>query len=230
MKSVVIYKRVSHVRQVEEGVSLEAQEAKLRAWCLANDAEVVACYADEGISGGKMTNRPGLARAMAHVTRIKGTLACYSLSRLCRSTKDAITLAERLKKSGCELVSLAEKLESGTAIGSFFFTLIAALGELERSLISERVKGAMDHLRSKDRRLGRHIPFGWSLTPGTKQLVRDEREQGIVETMKGWRVDGDSYAYIADRLQNALRVPTKQPGGRWTSTSVRRVLLREAKR
>ena len=54
------YVRVSTEEQTN-GVSLEAQEAKIRAWCTLHDAELVAIYRDEGISGYKGRDcRPGL--------------------------------------------------------------------------------------------------------------------------------------------------------------------------
>ena len=58
------YIRVSTEEQIN-GVSLEAQEAKIRAWCTLHDAELVAVYRDEGISGYKGREcRPGLDTAL----------------------------------------------------------------------------------------------------------------------------------------------------------------------
>jgi len=57
------YIRVSTEEQTN-GVSLEAQEAKIQAWCTLHDAELVAIYRDEGISGYKgRDSRPGLDTA-----------------------------------------------------------------------------------------------------------------------------------------------------------------------
>ena len=61
------YVRVSTEEQTN-GVSLEAQEAKIHAWCTLHDAELVAIYRDEGISGYKgRDSRPGLDRALKRV-------------------------------------------------------------------------------------------------------------------------------------------------------------------
>jgi hypothetical protein len=76
------YVRVSTEEQTN-GVSLEAQEAKIRAWCTLHDAELVAIYRDEGISGYKgRDSRPGLDTALKQVCKVKGSLVVYSLSRL----------------------------------------------------------------------------------------------------------------------------------------------------
>ena len=223
------YVRVSTERQADRGVSLSSQRARIEAYCAAQGLKLVSCYADEGLSGGKAHNRPQLQRALADVTKRKAVLVFWSLSRLSRSIKDTIEISERLEKAGADLVSLTEGFDTTTAAGRLVFGFFAVLAQFQREAIGENVKAALGHLRSQNRRVGRHCPFGFDLVEGTKQLVENPREQGIVETMKGWRVDGDSYAYIADRL-NGMGQPTKQPGGRWTATSVSRILEREAKR
>jgi site-specific DNA recombinase len=117
-----IYLRVSTAGQVTEGVSLEAQEARARRWA---------------------ENRPGLQAALTEVCRTKGALVVYSLSRLARSTKDAISIAERLERAGADLVSLSEKIDTTSAAGKMLFRMLAVLAEFERDLISERTWGAM---------------------------------------------------------------------------------------
>ena len=57
------YVRVSTHGQAEDGVSLDAQEAKVRAWADLNGAEVVI-FRDEGISGKRSGRfRPGSGRS-----------------------------------------------------------------------------------------------------------------------------------------------------------------------
>ena len=58
------YCRVSTTDQADNGVSLEAQEAKIHAWCDLNDYELVSCFVDAGISGKDTKSRPGLNEAM----------------------------------------------------------------------------------------------------------------------------------------------------------------------
>src|SRR5689334_17391863 len=101
------YVRVSSVGQAVEGISLDAQQAKIRAWCEANGYELADVFVDAGISGGRTDNRPGLQNALAAVCKGKGNvLVVYSLSRMARSTKDTITISERLEKAGANLASL----------------------------------------------------------------------------------------------------------------------------
>ena len=110
MNKAIGYIRVSTQQQAEEGVSLEAQRAKIEAWCVINDYELTNVYCDSGISGTK-SDRPELLAALEHTTK-DTALICYSLSRLTRSTKDMLQLSEELNRKGANLVSLTEKIDT----------------------------------------------------------------------------------------------------------------------
>src|SRR5690348_7915915 len=103
----VIYIRVSTLDQANEGVSLDAQRARAKQWAAANGYGVFPHVFCDAISGKRMSNRPELQRALDEACRVKGrAVIVYSLSRLARSTRDAIAIADRLAKAGCDLVSL----------------------------------------------------------------------------------------------------------------------------
>jgi len=121
-----------------EGVSLEAQQERIRAWVTANGYELGEIHFDAGMSGKRADNRPGLQAALADVCRERGALVVYSLSRLARSTKDAIGIAERLDRAHADLVSLTERIDTTSATGKLVFRILAVLSEFERDLISER--------------------------------------------------------------------------------------------
>src|SRR5690349_16683984 len=89
VQKVIGYVRVSTTGQAEEGVSLEAQRAKIQAWCNLNDGELVALFEDAGISGSGMVKRDGLQDALKATA--KGmALVTYSISRLARNTRDML--------------------------------------------------------------------------------------------------------------------------------------------
>ena len=48
MQKAIGYIRVITQGQAEEGVSMAAQRAKIEAWCIANDMELVAVFEDAG--------------------------------------------------------------------------------------------------------------------------------------------------------------------------------------
>jgi DNA invertase Pin-like site-specific DNA recombinase len=223
--SAVLYTRVSTTKQAEEGISLEAQEARLRAWAAGQGLEVAACYVDAGLSGGRADNRPGLQAALDTVCKRRGVLVVYSLSRVARSTRDALAIAERLEKAGADLVSLSESIDTTSAAGKMVFRMLAVLAEFERDLISERTSSAMDHLRRQGRKVSGNIPFGFDEAEGGR-LVANDREQVVLSRIRSLRDAGASLRAIAAALAEA-GTPTKSGLLTWTPATIRGVLLRD---
>ncbi|MCC6740931.1 MAG: recombinase family protein [Planctomycetia bacterium] len=225
MKAAIGYVRVSTEGQAAEGVSLEAQEAKIKAWCAASGFALAAVHVDAGLSGGRADNRPALQAALADVTRRKGVLVVYSLSRLARSTRDALDIAERLDKADADLVSLSERLDTTSAAGRMIFRMLAVLAEFERDQIAERTKGAMAHLRANGKRISGRIPYGFALAPDGENLLPLPAEQESIALMRQLRMGGLTFAGIAAALE-ARGIPSKL-GAKWTPATIRRILERE---
>ena len=223
MKAVA-YIRVSTLLQATEGVSLEAQEAKIKLWCAANDAELAGVFVDAGISGKRSDNRPQLQAALEAVSA-GSVLVVYSLSRLARSTKDTLAISDRLQKANCDLVSLSEKIDTTTAAGKMVFRMLAVLAEFERDQISERVSTVVAHKRSKGERVGQ-VPFGYDLAGDGVKLIANDAEQRILEDIRELRASGLSLRDIATQL-NTLKLPTKK-GGEWKHSTVQSILGRVA--
>lgn len=213
------YIRVSTEEQARQGVSLEAQEARIRAWSEVNEAELVALCADEGVSGHLLANRPGLQQALDDACREKSALVVYSLSRLARNTREALEIADRLDRCGADLVSLSEKIDTTSAAGKMVFRLLAVLNEFERDLISERTRNAMQYAKSKGQCIG-HAPYGYDEIDG--KLVLNEKEQEAIELMTELRSQGLSLQKIAESL--AKRKIKSKMGGRWHPKVIRDIL------
>ena len=204
------YIRVSTQGQADDGVSLEAQRARIEAWCLANNYELVALFEDRGISG-KITNRPEFTKALEAVSQ-GVALVAYSLSRLTRSTKDMLAISDLLEKRGADLVSLTEKIDTTTAAGKMVFRMLAVLNEFEADLVSERTKAALAHKKSKGERIGT-VPFGYCLSDDGTTLVVEPTEQAILGKVRKLRMAGFSLRAIANQL-NADGVLTRS-GSTW---------------
>lgn len=216
----ILYTRVSTAVQVSEGVSLEAQETKARGWASANGYEVAGVFSDAGISGKRTANRPGLQAALSAVCSARGNvLVVYSLSRLARSTKDAISLADRLEKAGCDLVSLTERIDTTSAAGKMVFRMLAVLAEFERDLVSERTRAALSFKAARGERVG-EIPYGFTLAADGVMLVKNEREQATITDLRAMRAAGLTFQEIAEEL-NVRGVTTKK-GRVWTWQTVRK--------
>ncbi len=223
---VVGYIRVSTEEQATEGVSLDAQRGRIEAWAAANGGTVSESdvHVDAGISGKRSDNRPGLQAALESVCVGGGVLVVYSLSRLARSTRDTINIAERLEKAGADLVSLSERIDTTSASGKMVFRMLAVLAEFERDLVSERTRSAMAHKRSKSERLGQ-VPYGCDLDPDGRTLVPNPVELAVLDDIHRLRSEGRSLRKIAAELTNR-GVVTK--GGRpWSHSTIVSILERK---
>jgi len=218
MKQAVGYQRVSTQIQSKEGISLEAQEERIRAWCSLHGYELKGIYSDPGISGRK-AKRPGLQKALSQLGK-KDALIVYSLSRLSRSTKDTFGICDIIEKRGADLISLSEEINTTSATGKMVFRLLAVLAEFESDLISERIRTSVSLKRSRNEKLGGRVPFGFNCEGG--KLVKNPQEQGVIKRVKGMRKRGLSLQKIANRL-NDEGVPTKM-GKTWYSMQVRHIL------
>jgi DNA invertase Pin-like site-specific DNA recombinase len=226
MKTATAYIRVSTEGQVTDGVSLDAQRAKIEAWCFANDITLGAVFIDAGISGKRADNRPQLQSALDTVCNDGGVLVVYSLSRLARSTKDTIVISERLDKAGADLVSLSEKLDTTSAAGKMVFRMMAVLAEFERDQVSERTCSAMAHKKAQGQRVGT-VPFGYDLAADGITLVENENETRIIELINSLRTKGYTLQAIATELE-AAGVATKKGLAKWSPKTIRAILNRKA--
>jgi site-specific DNA recombinase len=220
------YCRVSTFEQSEEGVSLRMQEDRIRAFCVANDYELVGCFT-ETMSGGKATNRPQLQQALESVCKTKGVLVVYSLSRLARSVRDTLVISERLEKAGANLASLNERIDTSSAIGKMVFRLLSTLNEFERDQLAERTTAAMSHLRRQGRRISSRIPLGFDLSSDGESLIENPVEQETLRLIYEWNQMDMPVATIARKLQ-AQGAKTKA-GGQWYSNTVKQILHRQEK-
>lgn len=200
---VVLYARFSPRPDANECDSIERQFERLRAWCVAKDAEVVGEYSDADASGGTMVGRTGLEKALAHVCRIRGTLAVYDLSRLSRKAADALAISERLVARKCNLMFLIDQIDTTTDIGALIFTVQAGVAEYMRKTAAKRTSNAMRAHQSKGRRMGRadRCPFGWRPVAGTPgALEQVPEEQAAVARMRELRAAGATYRAICEAL------------------------------
>ena len=198
--TAVGYVRVSTEGQVVDGVSLDAQRAKIEAWCALNDYDLAAVHVDAGISGKSALNRPGLQAAQADC-RSGSALVVYSLSRLSRSTKDTIEISDKLAKSGADLVSLSEKIDTTSAAGKMIFRLLAVMAEFERDQISERTSAALQFKKSRGEKTGGLVPFGHDLADDGVRLLDNDAEQAVIAEARQLKAGGLSLRKIAAELQ-----------------------------
>ncbi len=221
------YARVSTDGQATDGVSLDAQRGRIKAWCEANGYVLIGVQVDAGLSGCRADNRPALQAALSETCKHKAALIVYSLSRLARSTKDAIAISERLARHGADLVSLSERIDTTTAAGKMVFRMLAVLAEFERDQVAERTKGALSHMRSEGKRISGRLPYGYNLALDGQNLLPNPQEQEGLRTILALKTAGLGTRRIATALSQR-GVPTKT-GSTWSPQTIRAILKRERK-
>ena len=105
-------------------------------------------------ASGSLASRPELDRMLAHL-REGDVVVVWRLDRLGRSLKNLIALVEDLAERGVGFRSLSEPIDTTTANGRLFFSVMGALAEFERDLIRERTMAGLAAARARGRVGGR---------------------------------------------------------------------------
>jgi DNA invertase Pin-like site-specific DNA recombinase len=146
---VALYARVSTADQ-----SCESQLRDLRAYVAARGWQATE-FVDQGVSGTK-EKRPALDRLLREVkARRIDVVVVAAFDRFGRSVRHLVETLELFRHLGVEFISLREQIDTGSPLGQAVFTIIAAIAQLERSLIVERVKAGLRRARADGKRLGR---------------------------------------------------------------------------
>lgn len=85
------------------------------------------------------------------------TFVIFKLDRLARGTQQLLHLLEDFQKRDINFVSIQNNIDTSTAMGRFFFTVMSAFAEMEAELIRERVMAGLDAARENGKILGRPI-------------------------------------------------------------------------
>lgn len=216
----VLYVRVSTDEQVRTGVSLDAQEERLRAYCVMRDLTIAGVIREEGVSGAKpLAKRPGGADLLAMVASGEATnVVCLKLDRLFRDLIDTMTTVNAWDRAGValHLVDYAgAAIDTRSAVGRLILTTIAGVAQFERDVISERTTASLAYKRDHGRVSGT-VPYGY--TRNGDNVVPVPAEQAVIAQVRAWRDEKLSLRVIAARLTDA-GTPTKQ-GGKWWPRTV----------
>jgi DNA invertase Pin-like site-specific DNA recombinase len=205
-----IYVRVSSIRQAEEGLSLEAQERTLVAQAEA-DGYLVEVIREEGRSGKSIRNRPQLISALTRLNKGEASaLYVTRLDRLARSLSDLLSIVSQADKKTWRLRILELNLDTRTAQGRLVLSMLGAVADFERSLISSRQKDVHAERRAKGE--------VWGVTKGSKPLTPDSTRKLVLSLHS----EGKSLRAIASRL-TFDQVPTAK-GGVWHASTIKHLV------
>ena len=206
------YARVSTQMQAEEGVSLDGQERQLVAAAEAAGYEAVILR-EEGKSGKNISGRPVLRKALEDLDAGKAqALFVTRLDRLARSTRDFLSIVDRSHKYGWRLALLDLGLDTGTYQGRFVVTIMSAMAEMERGMISMRQKDVHKDRRDSGKVWGVDIGPKSPLNEAIRRRIYDERNAGV------------SYGNIAEGLNKDAISPTRG-GDKWYAATVRHIFI-----
>lgn len=203
----ISYRRVSTDEQGDSGAGLEAQDRAIGTALTVRGWSLIDGFVD--VASGKSTKkRPELARALAAMKAGEAdALVVAKLDRLSRSTLDFASLVERAMSEGWSIVALDIGVDTSTTNGRMLASILMALAQWERELISDRTKAALAVVRSRGVKLGRPR----------------NTDYAAIDLILFLRDEGRSFGAIADVL-NTRSMPTSQ-GGKWWPSTVRDVCL-----
>lgn len=181
------YIRVSTEDQAREGISLDNQESKVRAYADLHGLELVEVIRDEGVSG-KSLERSGFERLQGILDAGKAqTVIVYKLDRLSRKTVDILNTLEAWEKKEIVFHSITDNIDTKTAAGKFLLTILSALAQMERDLIAERTIDALSYKKKNREWLGR-VPFGYRIE-GSRLVENPEEIETIQRIKRSYRKD-----------------------------------------
>jgi len=218
------YIRVSTEEQAREGISLENQREKIKAYCQLNDLNLIEIIQDAGKSG-KNLKRAGMDNLLYSVNnRTIDAVIVYKLDRLSRRVKDTLTVMELLEKKKVAFHSITEKIDTESAMGKFFLNIMASMNQWERDTISERTKDALHLKIEKGERAGQ-IPYGWTVASDGINLVKNEKEQKAIRYIEELNSKGYSNRAICKELEKEGYEPI---GRSWHHQTITNILRRAA--
>jgi site-specific DNA recombinase len=212
----LLYARVSTQMQVQDGMSLSAQERTLRQAAELAGFKSVELLREEGRSGKSIKGRPVLRDALGRLSSgDANALFVTRIDRLARSTQDFLTIVDHAHKYNWRLVLLDLNLDTSSYQGRFVVTVMSALAEMERGIIAERQKDIHKDRRDRGLVWGKDLGPKQRISEEIRQRIKDERSRGLSlrAIARGLDSDGLKTAY----------------GGKWSASTVKYVLDQQSK-
>jgi DNA invertase Pin-like site-specific DNA recombinase len=172
VRSAAIYARVS-----TGGQTVENQLRELQAVAERHGWQIVAEFADKGISGAKgREQRPALDKLLQAVARREVDIVLsWSVDRLGRSLQDLLSFLAELHAKSVDLYLHQQGLDTSTPAGKALFQMMGVFAEFERAIIRERVRSGLERARAQGKVLGRRR----NDDPKRLASVRRLRKKGV---------------------------------------------------
>ena len=153
----------------------ENQLMSLREYSQRHGNTISMEFVDHGQSGVKR-EREQLNKMLEMARKGKfSILYVVGIDRLSRSVKDLIEVVELLNQFGVQIHFMRENIDTRTATGSFFLTVLGSLYQLERQVMIDRINQGIARAKSQGKSCGRPSKINSSLIASIKML----REKGV---------------------------------------------------
>ena len=225
--NVAAYCRVSTSQEEQEN-SYEAQVAYYTK--LITDTpewNLVAIYADDGISGTDMKKRDNFNLMMERCLwkeKDIDLILTKSISRFARNTVDCLSCIRKLKERNIAIYFEKEHINTLEATGELLITILSSQAQEESRNISENVKWGLKRKYENGEVLIKRV-FGYEKgIDNHLHIIPEEAE--IVRMIYKKYLEGQSLNDIADLLTK-MRVSTIRGNTRWNGSSIRVILTNE---
>ena len=194
------YVRVSTAKQADKGVSLEAQEERIRMYASVHGIELLRIEVDAGESASSL-ERPGLQRVLAALDTFEATaVIVVKLDRLTRNIRHFCALVDAYFRDGsCYLMAVNEQVDTSNAMGRMVLHILMSISEWERESAIERTAAVMQHLKNTGCYTGGWPPYGWAVDD-EGALVSVPEEQAIMTQARAFKQAGLSLRAVAAAL------------------------------
>jgi site-specific DNA recombinase len=193
---------------------------------LLKEWAVFGVYADEGLSGKNIVDRPAINRLIADVKsgRVNNVLV-FKVDRLTRSTKNLLELVELFEDCNCTFNSLTESIDTDSPSGRMFLKIIGIFAEFERENLIARVKMGLERKVKEGYTIANAvISYGYFKEPRQRvQSIHPEESEIIKEIFSRYAYQNHSMNAIAKEL-NTRGIPTKT-GVSWSPATIRAILI-----
>ena len=215
--SNIAYLRVSHTESLN-GTSLETQEKRCRAFAELHGFSIDKVYSEVVSGGVEFRKRPVFQKVLSEL-KSGSNLVVSRLDRLSRKVIDTLKLVDDFKKEHKDICITDIGNIHKDGVSKIFVTILASLSEIERENISQRIKQSKSIAKEERKYLGGFKELGFRVDENN-QLVPDEKEFPIVESIFSLRKSGLKLKEISDQIKNKF-------GRRIYYPQIHKVLKRE---
>ncbi len=208
-KRAAIYVRVSTASKTRRGDAVAfdqepaVQEQPLRDLIQHRGWQLHRVYSDR--ASGAKERRPGLDELMADARRgLFHVLVVWRFDRFARSVKQLVLALEEFRSLGIDFVSHQEALDTSAPMGKAMFTIIAAMAELERSVIRERVVAGLEYARHHGTKSGKRVGR-------PKVLFRRDQVSALRREGLSWKEIGSRLGTSSGSVRRAFQTPSDEP-------------------